>query len=218
MPEQLHIPATIDLTKFISHEAHDLKSPFNRVLGFIKLVLKGMDGPISDQAREDLTTAYQNSQYALTLMSGLIEMARLSRHERAVDPSECALDAQVRQMAADWQRQSHRDHTVDVSWDAPACSILADASSLRMCLANWVSYVVEYVQPSVRVDIQVEEHQTSCLMRIRSSGQKLRPASECDTTVYGYVASQLLALNQGELLHAIQDEQGVEVQFKLKKP
>jgi K+-sensing histidine kinase KdpD len=217
MPIQLEIPTEIDLNAFVSQEAHDLKSPFNRIMGFIKLVLKGMDGPISDQAKEDLTTAYQNSQYALALMSGLVEMARLSRRERAISPGECIMDAQVRQVVTDWQRQSHRDHPVEITWTSPACTLQADGSSLRTCLSNWISYVAEFVQQNVAVNIQVEEHQHACLVSLRSTGQKTRPAAECDTTVYGYVASQLLALNRGELLNAEEDEQGVLVQFSLVK-
>jgi signal transduction histidine kinase len=77
MSKELHVPSEIDLAAFVSKEAHDLKSPFNRALGFLKLVLKGMDGPISDQAKEDLTIAYLNIQYTLAMISALVDMARL---------------------------------------------------------------------------------------------------------------------------------------------
>jgi len=176
-----------------------------------------MDGPISDQAKEDLMTAYQNSQYALLLMSGLVEMARLSRAERATVPAECILNAQVRQVVSDWQRQSHREGSVKVTWNAPPCQMVIDAISLRMCLSNWISYVAEFVQQNGEVDIQVEEGQASCTFTLRSTGQKIRPAAECDTTVYGYVARQLLVLIRGELLDAQEDEQGALVRFSLPK-
>ena len=55
MSKILQIPNEIDLAAFISKEAHDIKSPFNRALGFLKLVLEGFDGPISEQAKNDLT-------------------------------------------------------------------------------------------------------------------------------------------------------------------
>lgn len=217
MPTQLIIPTELDLGEFLSHEAHDLKSPFNRVLGFIKLVLKGMDGPISDQAKEDLVTAYQNTQYAFTLMSGLVEMARLSRGERATAPAECLLDAQLRQVVTDWQRQSHRDTPVELTINVPAITLQVDAISLRMCLSNWISYVSEYVHQSRRVDIQVEDDVSACLVYVRSFGQKIRPPANCDTTVYGYVGLNLLPLIHGELLSAQEDEQGATVQLRLKK-
>jgi K+-sensing histidine kinase KdpD len=217
MSSQPHIPTDVDLVAFISRESHDLKSPFNRVLGFVKLVLKGMDGPISDQAREDLNTAYQNGQYALTLVSGLIEIARLNRQERAITLGDCALDGVVRQVTADWQRQSYREQPVEFAWNAPACIVKADSVSLHSCLTNWISYVVEYVQQNARVEIQVEEHEQTCLVSLRSTGSKKRQVSECDTTIYGYIAHHLLMLNHGQLLHTEEDERGVLIQFRLPK-
>ena len=34
--------------------AHDLRSPLNAVLGFSRVLLKGIDGPLSDQQTADL--------------------------------------------------------------------------------------------------------------------------------------------------------------------
>ena len=44
----LELPEQVDLVHFISREAHDLRSPFNQVVGFTKIVLNGLDGPLTD--------------------------------------------------------------------------------------------------------------------------------------------------------------------------
>lgn len=217
MSSNLEIPHEIDLEGFISKEAHDLKSPFNRVLGFLKLVLKGLDGPIPDQAREDLTTAYQNSLYSLALMSGLVEMARLSRGERKPTLTACQTDLLVQQVVVEWKRQLAKEFPVEVTSSAPAVLVQADEFLLRQCLSNWMSYVLEFLQGDGKVGVQVEEGEHDCQFIIRSTGKRNPRPPECDLTMYGYLAQRLVALNQGILRELVEDEQGARVRFSLPK-
>ena len=217
MPSNLEIPNEVDLVAFISKEAHDLKSPFNRVLGFLKLVLKGMDGPIPDQAREDLTTVYQNSLYSLVLMSGLVEMARLGRGERKPTLTACQTDLLAQQVVVEWKRQSPKEFPVEVVSSAPTALVQADEFLLRQCLGNWMSYVLEFLLGEGKIELQVEEGQHDCQFQVRSSGKKNPRPPECDLTMYGYLAQRLLALNEGYLQQLTEDEQGALVRFSLPK-
>lgn len=217
MSIQLQIPTEIDLTAFISKEAHDLKSPFNRALGFLKLVLKGMDGPISDQAKEDLTIAYQNTQYTLTMMSSLVDLARLGRDERTPKLAPQTVAALVQQAIVEWKRQSPRDGQVTINFSVPDAKVIGDEMMTRQALGKWISYVAEFVQEEAAVDIQVEADEESCLFTIRSSGKKTQPPPECDLTMHGVIAQRLVALQQGEIVLLEEDEQGAKAQFKLPR-
>lgn len=215
MAKELQIPDDIDLTAFISKEAHDLKSPFNRALGFLKLVLKGMDGPISEQANEDLTVAYQNTQYTLTMMSALVDIARLGRGERNHTPGSHSVEYILQKTLTEWQRKYHKENPVEITITAPNIQILADEIMIRQCFSNWISYVNEFVQEDSAVSIQVEEQLEHSIFTIRSSGKKLQPPPECDLTLYGFVAKGILELHQGELICLDEDKQGARVKFSL---
>ena len=217
MLKELHIPAEIDLAAFVSKEAHDLKSPFNRALGFLKLVLKGMDGPISEQANEDLTIAYQNTQYTLTMMSALVDIARLGRGERSLTPASHSVEYILQQAISEWQRKYHKENPVEITFSAPKVQILADEIMIRQCFSSWVSYVNEFVHESATVNIQVEEQPEVCLFTIQSSGKKLQPPPECDLTLFGFVAQGILELHRGKLERLEEDEQGALVQFSLPR-
>lgn len=217
MTTELKLPTEVDLVEFISKEAHDLKSPFNRALGFLKLVLKGMDGPISDQAREDLTVAFQNNLYAMILMSSLVEVARLSRGERTLTLGECQIDSLLQQVTVEWKRQCPREKPVEFSLSAPTMLIKADEGLMRQGLSNWISYVVEFIEGEAEVQIQAEDRDSLCLLTFRSKGKKTQPPT-CDLTLYGYIAQGILALHHGQILQAEEDEQGALVQIALPKP
>jgi K+-sensing histidine kinase KdpD len=217
MSKELHVPSEIDLAAFVSKEAHDLKSPFNRALGFLKLVLKGMDGPISDQAKEDLTIAYLNIQYTLAMISALVDMARLGRGERQLTPESHPVDFVLQQTISEWQRKYHKENPVDINFSAPQIQIQADEIIIRQGIAQWISYVNEFVQEQARIDIQVEAQSEAILFNIESRGLKRQPPPECDLTMYGFVAQKIVELHQGELLKLLETDQGARVQFSLPK-
>lgn len=217
MSKERSIPTELDLAAFISKEAHDLKSPFNRALGFLKLVLKGMDGPISDQAKEDLTIAYLNIQYTLAMINALVDMARLGRGERQLTLDSHAVDYVLQQTISEWQRKYHKENPVEINFSAPPIRIQADEIIIRQGIAQWISYVNEFVQEQAQIEIQVEAQPEVCQFSIESRGVKRQPPPECDLTMYGFVAQKILELHQGELLSLAETDQGACVRFSLPK-
>jgi K+-sensing histidine kinase KdpD len=217
MGQNLQIPTEVDMAAFISKEAHDLKSPFNRAMGFLKLVLKGMDGPISDQAKEDLTVAYQNTQYTLTMMAALVDISRLGRGERKPTLKAVPIDYLLQQTLTEWTRKYYKENPVELSLSAPEAQIRGDEIMLRQCLAYWISYVNEFVQEAAKIDVQVVEKPDHCIFTIHSRGEKRLQPPECDLILFGYTAKGILDLHQGELIRLEEDEQGALVQFSLPK-
>ena len=67
-----------DLNNFLDWASHDLKTPLNAVIGFTKVVIKGIDGPINETQNTDLTTAFNSGQRMLALISQLVEIARIN--------------------------------------------------------------------------------------------------------------------------------------------
>lgn len=71
---------------------HDLKTPINSITGFSKVILKGIDGPINDLQREDLTTVFESGKRLLEMIddvTGIMERDTLNR-ETACDVVDVA--------------------------------------------------------------------------------------------------------------------------------
>jgi K+-sensing histidine kinase KdpD len=56
--------------------AHDLRSPLNAVVGFARVLLKGIDGPLSDQQTADLEAIYSNGNAMLEMVNDLVDIAK----------------------------------------------------------------------------------------------------------------------------------------------
>ena len=215
----LDLPSTIDLEQFISDEAHDLRSPFNQVVGFSKLLLNNV-GPAypADLQKEDLGTVYRNGQRALLLMNGLIDMARLNRHEKEIDPAELEIKTLLEQSVSYWKKTNPAatlQPTVQIS--TLASHLFADELALRQILASFIMVVTQYIEPEGTVTITVEEEPAWFIFKVASAGKKAQPLSQLDLRMQGYLGRAMIGLHQGEIRLAEETEDGASLQFALPR-
>jgi len=64
-------------TEAVSRMGHDLKTPINAITGFSRVILKGIDGPITDFQREDLTSIYEGGVKLLTMINDVFSIRKL---------------------------------------------------------------------------------------------------------------------------------------------
>ncbi len=210
------IPDQFDIVEFISKEAHDLKSPFNRILGFTKMLLKGMSGPLTDMQKDDLTVVYENSVQAMAAMSNLVDMARLSRGEKAFSAVETNLGNLLAQTVAYWkQNKAVRDVELVTNLPEAETKVRADESLLKQCLLNWILYVVEYTQAPAQVTLTLESHETDALITIQGRGKRNIAAAEMILTMTAYIGQAILELHNGQVLLAEGDDEGAVIQVSL---
>jgi signal transduction histidine kinase len=79
--ELKHLPE-----KFLSSASHDLRSPLNPIIGFSKLLLKGMDGPLTELQRGDVEIIYEAAN---KLHQMLLNVIYISKIEAGVMQLQC---------------------------------------------------------------------------------------------------------------------------------
>ena len=141
----LEFPSQIDLVNFVSHYAHDLRSPFNRMMGFLKIVLKGQDGPLTDLQKEDLETVYQNSVNAFTMVSNMIDISRLIAGEKSLNLIESGVPSLFQQAITQWEKY-HSDTKLPVQFEThlkgDIASIQVDGILISQAITGLIACVV----------------------------------------------------------------------------
>jgi K+-sensing histidine kinase KdpD len=69
--------SSFPIAQVIASMAHDLRSPLNAVIGFSRVMLKGIDGPLSEMQAEDLEAIYANGNAMLSMVDSLAELAKV---------------------------------------------------------------------------------------------------------------------------------------------
>ncbi len=64
-------------SQFLANMSHELRTPLNSIIGFSRVILKGIDGPLSDLQQQDLTSINNAGQHLLGLINDILDMARI---------------------------------------------------------------------------------------------------------------------------------------------
>jgi signal transduction histidine kinase/HAMP domain-containing protein len=64
-------------SRFLAHMSHELREPLTNIIGFSRLLLKGLEGPTNERQRQDLQIIHANSQHLLGLINDLLDVSQI---------------------------------------------------------------------------------------------------------------------------------------------
>lgn len=64
-------------SQFLANMSHELRTPLNSIIGFSRVILKGIDGPVSELQQQDLTAIYNSGQHLLGLINDILDLAKI---------------------------------------------------------------------------------------------------------------------------------------------
>ena len=204
----------IDLDSFVSWAAHDFKSPLNAMIGFTKVVLKGIDGPVNELQATDLKTAHSSGQRMLELVNNLIDMARLNKSELKIELIPGDLFQTVVDAATRWKTlNTARELQTELGFNVPIFSF--DPARLRQIITGLLTYAANHVAEGGRVNLTVQEADHAILFTISSSGEKARDKYEMDLAMLGFICGGLIRLHGGSLSIGEDTGHGLALDFRL---
>jgi signal transduction histidine kinase/DNA-binding response OmpR family regulator len=63
---------------FLANMSHELRTPLNSIIGFSRVMLKGIDGTLTEMQEQDLTTIYNSGQHLLMLINDILDQAKIA--------------------------------------------------------------------------------------------------------------------------------------------
>lgn len=63
--------------QFLANMSHELRTPLNSIIGFSRVMLKGIDGALTEMQEQDLTTIYNSGQHLLNLINDILDQAKI---------------------------------------------------------------------------------------------------------------------------------------------
>jgi signal transduction histidine kinase/CheY-like chemotaxis protein/nitrate/nitrite-specific signal transduction histidine kinase len=64
-------------SQFLANMSHELRTPLNSIIGFSRVILKGIDGPLTELQEQDLNTIYSSGQHLLGLINDVLDMSKI---------------------------------------------------------------------------------------------------------------------------------------------
>src|SRR5690606_24840951 len=73
-------------SQFLANMSHELRTPLNSIIGFSRVILKGIDGPLTDLQEQDLTTIYNSGQHLLGLINNILDLSKIEAGKMEIQP------------------------------------------------------------------------------------------------------------------------------------
>jgi len=64
-------------TNFLAAMSHELRTPLNSIIGFSRVILKGIDGPLTEAQEQDLTAIFDSGKHLLGLVNDILDQAKI---------------------------------------------------------------------------------------------------------------------------------------------
>ncbi len=125
----------------MSKMAHDLKTPINAITGFSRVILKGIDGPITEFQEQDLTSIYEAGQKLLVMINDLFEVAKSSARRAELYPHTFYVSDLLGDVMSTVQPVlAERGHSLEVRAIGELGKMQADASHVRWIILSLLLY------------------------------------------------------------------------------
>ena len=72
-------------TQFLANMSHELRTPLNSIIGFSRVILKGLDGPLNEIQTQDLNTVFESGKHLLNLVNAILDQAKIEAGKMEVD-------------------------------------------------------------------------------------------------------------------------------------
>ncbi|NHZ71821.1 MAG: hypothetical protein GWP17_01895, partial [Aquificales bacterium] len=126
-----------------------------------RVILKGIDGPITSEQEEDLTSIYNNGQHLLHLINEILDMAKIESGKMSMTFEEVDLGKAAKSTLANIRSliKPNVDLISDIASDLPP--IQADPIRIRQILINLLSNAAKFTEDgyiNLKVSLADEEH------------------------------------------------------------
>jgi len=215
---KIEFPTQVDLEERISVWAHDLRSPFNHVLGFTKMILNGQSGPLTDLQKEDLTIAYRSALRAMSQVNNLIEIARLQRGEKVVNRTSVELQAFIDQTIAQWQKNNPGlEMPVATILTTSSATVDLDKQQTGWILNGFFSFLAAYSDGTGGLTLEISEEDSMLVFTLRQIGITKKGYDKMTMEMFAQICHAYIALQDGEVRQSDLDEGEALVQFSFPK-
>ena len=78
-------------TQFLANMSHELRTPLNSIIGFSQVILKEIDGPITDIQKEDLSAIHNSGQHLLNMINSILDISKIEAGKMEISIEEVDL-------------------------------------------------------------------------------------------------------------------------------
>lgn len=156
--------------KFFSIIAHDLRSPFNAIIGLSELLVNEIDEKSYENAQEYSSVILQTARKSVALLNNLMEWAQLKTGKIEYNPEYFNIVALVKETTSLY-KEIAKKKSITIEEILPHfLSLYADKAMISSILRNFISNAIKFTMPGGKVVVTVEEKSKEIIFSVKDTG------------------------------------------------
>lgn len=134
-------------TQFLANMSHELRTPLNSIIGFSRVILRGIDGPLTELQTTDLTAIYNSGQHLLSLINNILDLSKIEagKMELVIEPVNL-IDIAKSVMSTAIALVKDKPVKLDQEVPADLPLVMADQTRVRQIMLNLVSNAAKFTE------------------------------------------------------------------------
>ncbi len=171
-------------SQFLANMSHELRTPLNSIIGFARVILKGIDGPITELQQQDLTAIFNAGQHLLGLINDILDLSRIEAGKMELSFGEVNISdliTSVMSTAAGLVKDKPITLKQEVAPNLP--TIRADPMRIRQVLINLLSNAAKFTEKGeiivkAELDKTTAPGQAFVLVSVTDTGPGISPEDQ----------------------------------------
>jgi PAS domain S-box-containing protein len=171
-------------SQFLANMSHELRTPLNSIIGFARVILKGIDGPITELQQQDLTAIFNAGQHLLGLINDILDLSRIEAGKMELSFGEVNINdliTSVMSTAAGLIKDKPITLKHEVAADLP--TVRADPMRIRQVVINLLSNAAKFTEKGeitvrAEVDDLATTGQSAVIVTVTDTGPGISPEDQ----------------------------------------
>ena len=156
--------------KLFSIIAHDLRNPFNSILGFSELALKSIKNQNYEKLQKYCETVYQSARQSYDLLNNLLHWSHVQRGKIDFEPEELNLPSVVNQIA-ELMKSNLEEKDIAFHMDVdPYLSVHADRFMFETILRNLLCNAIKFTYSQGSITIKAYQQEKQTVISVQDTG------------------------------------------------
>jgi signal transduction histidine kinase/CheY-like chemotaxis protein len=161
--------------QFMANMSHELRTPLNSIIGFSRVMLKGIDGPLTDMQETDLSAIYDSGRHLLDLINDILDISKINAGKMEIVFEPVDLKAMVKSVlstALGFVKDKPIKLLSDVPEDMPM--VVADGRRVRQVLTNLIGNAGKFTEEGfIKIGATYDDYQV--ILTVQDTGIGIPP-------------------------------------------
>ncbi|NBD36584.1 MAG: response regulator, partial [Chloroflexi bacterium] len=168
-------------SEFLANMSHELRTPLNSIIGFSRVILKGIDGPLTDMQKTDLTAIYESGQHLLSLINDILDISKIEAGKMEFNFEEIDLHKTVKSVMSSANALVKDKTEVDMRSNLPddLPEIIGDERRIRQVILNLLSNAAKFTEEGY-IEISVTYDNYQVILSVEDTGIGIPPEKIAD--------------------------------------